>query len=345
MRANLLPLAFVAALAAVPALPTLALAQTDPSAAALSLFEQGRQLVAEGKLDQACPKFVASEELVPKVSTLLNLADCYERSGKLASAWARFSEAAALANREGQGSREGLARDRAAALAPRLAKLTVAAGTPVPGTIVKRDGVAVDPAAFGSGVPVDAGTHLVEASAPGFKPWSTSVRVADGASVTVTVPRLEAQAATGEPATPSAEPAPAPPAANRGEGPPATTSETADESSPSPPGAKQRTIGLVVGGAGVAALAAGGVFFALAASAKSAYEQDCGSHIGAPAGFCNAQGVSGQSDASTKATVSTVLVIGGALAAAGGAILFFTAPRDAAQLGIGPGAVVVRGSF
>jgi hypothetical protein len=350
MRAKVLvPAVLIATLSLALRGPTLASAQADSSATALALFEQGRQLAAQGKLDQACPKFAASFQLVPKVSTLLNLADCYERSGKLASAWARFSEAAAMANREGQHDRETLARDRAAALEPKLGKLTVATAARPDGMVVKRDGVALDAAVLGSAVPVDAGAHLVEASAPGFKPWSQTVQVGARASITVTVPPLESEARGAPTPTPvpstspesAATPAPSP-ASGAEAAPPATPAESSEETAPSSPGATQRTIGLVVGGVGVAALGAGAIFGALALSAKNSYEQNCGANIGAPSGSCNSTGVSGQSDASNKALLSTVFVIGGAVAAAGGAVLFFTAPRAPAQVGLGPGVVFLR---
>ena len=81
-------------------------------------------------------------------------------------------------------------------------------------------------------------------------------------------------------------------------------------------------------------------------SAHSSYEKNCGANIGAPAGQCNSAGVTGQSDAATKATMSTVFFIGGGVAAAGGAALFFFLPRTAStQVGLGPGSVTLSGRF
>jgi hypothetical protein len=104
---------------------------------------------------------------------------------------------------------------------------------------------------------------------------------------------------------------------------------------------------LVIGGVGVVAVGAGAVFGALANSAKSSYEQHCGANIGAPQGFCDGAGIHGHSDASTKATLATVFVVGGATAVAAGGLLFFTAPRhaSAAQVGVGPRGVVMWGRF
>jgi hypothetical protein len=110
----------------------------------------------------------------------------------------------------------------------------------------------------------------------------------------------------------------------------------------------QRTLGLVVGGVGVASLAAGAIFGGLSMAAHGSYEKNCGSNIGAPAaGLCNSQGVSGESDAATKGTLSTVFFIAGGVATVAGAALFFTSPKGTAstQVGVGIESVVVKGQF
>src|SRR5436309_1887312 len=74
----------------------------DNSALVESLFEEGKKLAAAGNYTDACPKFLASYNLEHRTGTALNLADCYEKSGQLASAWARFVEVATVAERAGQ---------------------------------------------------------------------------------------------------------------------------------------------------------------------------------------------------------------------------------------------------
>ena len=115
-------------------------------AAAQSLFDEGRKLMTAGKYAEACPKLAESQKLDPGVGTQFHLADCYEKMGQTASAWAGFLEAASAAKSMGQSDREKVARDRAAALAPRLSKLTItsAEATAIAGVEIKRDGTAVE---------------------------------------------------------------------------------------------------------------------------------------------------------------------------------------------------------
>src|SRR5580704_11583509 len=194
---RLLPL--LAAPALLAAMPACAQeSSADNSATVETLFGAGKALVAQGKFAEACPKFLASYNLEHRIGTLLNLADCYEKNQQLASAWARYIEASTLAQRASQAERATFATSHAKALEPTLSKLTISVpsaapgATPVPGLVVQRDGVAVDPGAYGVEVAVDGGTHTIEASAPGKKTWSSQVVVASASDAkTVGVPALE----------------------------------------------------------------------------------------------------------------------------------------------------------
>ncbi|MBI5536762.1 MAG: hypothetical protein HY898_28840 [Deltaproteobacteria bacterium] len=186
-----------AALALLIVASPAAFAQTTQAdkAAARALFDEGRKLASSGKHADACPKFEESQRLDPGVGTMFNLADCYEAMGKTASAWSMFLEAAARLKSEGApAEKEQAARQRAAALEPRLSRLKIVVpdGAVVPGLLVSRDGSETKKGSWGTAIPVDPGQHVIEASAPGKKPWRQAIDVAkDGANASVTIPVLE----------------------------------------------------------------------------------------------------------------------------------------------------------
>src|SRR5262252_3671394 len=164
----------------------------NDEAGARVLFAEGRKLAAAGNYAEACPKFEDSLRLDPGIGTSFNLADCLEHIGRTATAWARFLDVAAATKAAGQPERERVARARAQALEPRLARVVVHVPSPAPGLVVTRDGIAIGAASWGTSVPVDPGDHLVEATAPGRKKWSESTSVPDTpTTVSVVVPALE----------------------------------------------------------------------------------------------------------------------------------------------------------
>jgi hypothetical protein len=320
-------LVLVAAFGAASSHPRDARAQSDDAPAALALFEQGRRLVGEGKLEEACPKFQESVRLVPKVSTLLNLADCYEQSGRLASAWARYMEAAAMAKDAGQRDREAFARERSDALKDRVPKLTIdVTDAPHAGLVVKRDGVEARAAMLGAPLPVDPGAHTIEASAPGKHPWSATVDVAVSESKTVAVPALEDEA----PLAPAAPPAPP------------SVPEAAPPSGGMSP---MRTAGLVAGAAGVGGLGLGAVFGGLAIAKKGDADSS-----GCQGDRCTAAGAAARNDARSYADVSTIAFVAGGVLLAGGVAAWLLAPRSDAVTVVpsaGPtgAGFILRGAF
>ena len=180
--------ALLAILAAVP-VPA---ARAQTSAAAELAFREGRELMNQGRYREACPKFAESQRLDPAPGTQLNLADCYEKMGRTATAWETFRAAEAAANEAGQRDFASEARKRAEALQPRLSKLTLTAAEPVAGLEVTLDGKPVT-ALLGSAAPVDPGDHQVAAAAPSRQGWSRTVRVdKQGTTVSVEIPALVA---------------------------------------------------------------------------------------------------------------------------------------------------------
>jgi serine/threonine-protein kinase len=200
-------LAWAAALLALSlALPE---ARAEPTlagkAAADALYDQAKKLMASGDFEAACPKLAESQKIDPGVGTLLTLGECYDHTGRRASAWATFREAAALAATRGQGAREKIARKRVASLEPQLAKLIIVVppAAQMKDLAVRRDEESIGKALWGTPLPLDTGEHTLAASAPGYKPWATKVRIAtDGEVTTVSVPSLSLEEAAPAPVAP-----------------------------------------------------------------------------------------------------------------------------------------------
>jgi hypothetical protein len=298
-------------------------------ATAEALFSEGRRLMSQSNYHDACPKFEASLRLDRGLGAMLNLADCYEKNGQTASAWAEFREASAAARAAGSRDREDLARQRAGALEPKLSRLTIAVARPP--AQVTRDGTAVDSAVFGTSVPVDPGKHVIEATAPGKQKWAKTVDVgASGARVSVEVPPLQDDPQAGAGTT--QPPVPPPPGGG--------VDVAAGTSSP------QRTIAIAVGAVGVAGIAAGAFFGLKASSTWKTAKEGCTNY---PNG-CSPDAAESSQDAGSQATIATVGFVIGAAALAGGAVLWFTAPHapeseTKVSFGVGPTGVVVRGGF
>jgi len=304
----------------------------ESRAAAEALFNQGRELMTAGKYTEACPKFEASQQLDPGLGTMLNLAECYEKTGRTASAWAEYREAIPLARAAGSKPRLDLATERAQALQERLSTLTIRAMSGDDGDAhleIRRDGVAVQRAELGAPIPVDPGEHVIEAAAPGRKPWASKVQVAgDAAKVSVEVPPLRATDGAPAPTDPS----------------PVTTTP-ANTASPSDrrPGSAQRVTGLVLGSAGVVGVGLG-AFFGLQASSKwSDAKGECSDY---PYG-CSAHAADLRSSAHSSGTLSTVAFVAGGALLATGIVLYAIAPtkNDSVALRVGPGSASVQGSF
>jgi serine/threonine-protein kinase len=308
-------------------LPLRAHAQAN-DAAATALFDEGRKLMAQHRYTEACPKFAESQRLAPSGGTLLNLGECYEHTGQTASAWVAWKDAAARANAAGKTDVEKKALTRASALEPGLARLTIAIApdSKVPGLEVKRDGVVVGPAEYGLAIPVDPGTHTVEARAPKKKEWTTKVDVAaKQADAHATVSLVdEVPPASAAAAAPEAS-APAAPAAPNGPPPP-------EQATPST-GNTQRTVSLIVLGAGVVGVGVGSAFglVAMSKNNEALKPENCRT-----AQLCTPMGLSLTGDAKDAATISTVAFAVGGAALATGLVLWLTSPRTAASAQVAP---------
>ena len=284
-----------------------AYAQTPENrAAAQKMFDDAKALMESRKFAEACALLEESQKLDPGMAAQFRLGECYEKAGRLASAWSTFVEVASAARATAMADRERVARERAEALKPKLSYITInvpEAVATTPGLAIKRDGITIGRPQWGAGVPVDPGTHAIEASAPDKKPWASQVKVhpAPG-TTTVTVPVLMSVAAA----------------------PPATPGRLTEP----PAWSTQRTVGLVVGGVGVVGAVVGTIFGVRSFGKSSDSEAHC--TTGMP-DLCDDMGLELRSDATEAANVSTVAFVLGGAAVVAGVVLFVAAPSGDAS--------------
>jgi hypothetical protein len=189
--------ALCAATLALLAISSPALAQTSPekAASAQALFDEGLRLMNAGQPASACPKLAASQKLDPGMGTKFRLAECYEKIGKTASAWALYIEIGDEARGAKRPDREKIARKRAEDLAPKLARMTVVVApdtASLTGLEIRRDGTVLEKAIWDVPTPIDPGEHLLTATAPGKNAWESKAVVAEASkTVVAAVPRLE----------------------------------------------------------------------------------------------------------------------------------------------------------
>jgi hypothetical protein len=183
----------------------------------------------------------------------------------------------------------------------------------------------------GKAVPVDAGPHTFRFEQADGASATQQVLVKEGdknVGVAAVLSR-EAPAAVGEAPRAISEPSPAP----------------ASEPAALHPDAPQagRTLGWVLGGTGVAGLAAGAVTGVLAITTWNTATKECPTHVG-----CLPQAMHDRDQASGFATASTVAFVAGGVLGAAGAVLILTAPgAHAGRVGvtIAPGALGFTGEF
>jgi hypothetical protein len=262
-----------------------------------SLYREGKRLLAADKVSEACRKFEESYRLDKTGGTLINLADCHEREGKLATAYGEFQGALELAQQSKRPERVKYAEKKLAALEPLLPKLTLVMQKRPEGVTISIDGANVGSGALGSSLPVDPGRHVIRVSAPKHEPFEEVVQISRPAEVKrVDIPAL----------VPAREPTVEPP-------------------KPSTDGAWRWPLGFTVLGLGVATAGAGAGFGAWALELGRAARAGC------PGGACSTDAdFAAFQTGRTAATLSNALVFGGAGLGLVGVVVLATAPRDQA---------------
>lgn len=224
-------------------------------------FRQGRAAMEAGRYDAACIEFAESQRLDPGLGTLLNLALCHEKQGRVASAWAEFVEAKGLALQQQRRDREAFAQTHITALEPQLPRLSVVGVQP--DAVVTMDGTVVGRGtALAARMPVDPGAHEIRVTAPGAKAWTAHVQLELGRAQTLRVPALQRLTI---------------------------------------PSAPTLTPGIVLGGTSAVSLALGFGFGAAAMVAKSSADQSCPNNACTAEGWAAQQRYERQAAVSTIA--------------------------------------------
>jgi len=281
------------AIATVLAVTQIAVAAPAEPPSAGAMFQEARELAKQGRFAEACELFAKSYELDPALGTAVNLADCLEREGKLRRAWELFDTVAR--NSQNVQSRAKLARQRADALAARLATVVVTMHEPRPAGLAVRIGDRdVAPAAEIRDMLEPRDIEVV-ATAPGWPTFRTVLHAVAGATVTADIPAFAG----------------------------------ADAS----PGPRRVRLYMAagIGGAGLVGL---GVAAGFALSAKRTYDGafpgDCMHTAGGV--ICNERGRAATDRAGRRADMATGLSIGGAVLAAVGVAVFLTAPSESVRV-------------
>jgi hypothetical protein len=337
VRVFALSFAGAATLASVQAL-------AEPTAAerslAAALFEQGRTLMAEGRLDEACVKLGESQRRDPGGGTLLNLALCHEKQGKIATAWTEFRDARAIAKRDNRPDRESAADAEIAKLEPQLFKISVvvAPEAKIPGMIVEVEGLILPEEAWGTPFPVDPGTRTIIVKAPGYREWKGLVEAGKTAGTAdVNIPKLEkVEASVGNGSTPpnstaSSQPPPPPP-------------PTVKTPGPDVPMSSMRKGGFVVGGLGLALIGVGAITGTIAIQKDTAADD-----AGCDDRYCSDnEALKKAQSAYQYANVSTATFVLGLAGITAGTIMIVAAPKNApiqASISVGPQFISVSGKF
>ena len=254
-------------------------AQTRDAATAEALFRQGRLALDSGQYQDACPRFAESQRLDPAAGTLMNLATCEEKLGKLASAWQHWREA--IDALPGGDDRIPFAQSRVSELEKKLPRLTVIVDGPIEkSSRVLRDETEIGVAAQGVPLPVDPGEHLVLLRTPGRFDGLAKISVAEGESKQIAV--------------------------KMGAVDPVAAAKIAEQEARG--GSSQRTAGWVVGGVGAAGLVTAGVSGLVLISKRNTVQNECDANKS-----CSADGLDAASAGKTLKAVNTIAwVVAGA---------------------------------
>jgi tetratricopeptide (TPR) repeat protein len=305
-------------------------AQTTDRERAETHFDLGRLHVQAGHCDLAIEEFRQSIDFEPtSVGARLNLGDCYVVLGRLPEAFRQYKDAEANARLQND-ARIDAARRSAAEVQAKLLRVIVRESEPaVPGAMISVDGAPAGTSPW-TIVLTPGTTHVLDASAPDGRRWHAEVRGNAGDAV-----RFDLAAVPSSPATMTTTP-PVP----------------ADHAGAMPTRGPLATVGVITSAIGLASIATGVVFGALASSSRSdlaeAVNKDPQCSGKYPDAGCDRAAAPRlqpiRDRAFMQSTIADVGFIGGAALLVGGIIMFVVAPRSSVRVSVWTGAAL-EGSF
>lgn len=324
---------FAVSLLVLLAIEGSALAQ-DREADAERLFREGQKLLEERRYGEACPKFEAAYRKDGQLGTLLNLAFCHKEQGAIWYAWLEFREAEVKATEQNRTDRRDFAKGQLPALEKSLAKLVVDNPKNVPLVEVLVEDKKIPEAEKGAPFAAEPGQRKLTFRAKGKKSGTLLVHVVKGdKAMHVVPPDLE-----------DAPPDAAPEPAVDGDGTVTRASIPAARAETPTTQSSQKTLAL--GALGIAVVS--GVIMGV--TGIMTLSNECAS--GGDRTKCrdDEQGRAEIDRGKTTATIATVSGVLAGVALAGGAVLWFTAPKSnearakvSPQIGLGWAGVA--GSF
>nr|HEX4314665.1 tetratricopeptide repeat protein [Kofleriaceae bacterium] len=159
--------------------------------AAEALFDEGRALLDAGKLNEACERFDQSLAKDPNaVGTLVNVAKCQARLGKIASAVATFTSARDHAREQHADPYMAVAQENIDKLLPFVPHLSLGFADRAADLVVTVDDHPVALAASAD-ITLDPGPHDLVVKEPGHRPYRERFTIAKKDRLTRNIPALD----------------------------------------------------------------------------------------------------------------------------------------------------------
>jgi hypothetical protein len=288
-------------------------------AAAEALFADGREAMGAKDFDLACSKFAESRRLDPAIGTELNLANCEEQRGRLATAWLLYRTL--LPRMALDDPRRAVTEERARTLESHVPRLRIKAAPGAPSGVRVRVGeMELTEASFGSAIPLDPGSHVVTVRAPGQGDHQRTVTLSEGTVTELIVPFDEAGGIPDEEGPRDA--APGAQAPNLASPRPSREPREPDDEVL---GMNRDTATFVTFGVGAAGLVLGTLTGLIGLSQESTADDNCDDATKT----CNRTGYDANSSARTMATLSTIGFAVGLAGVGVGTYVVLTSSEDA----------------